>query len=168
VSGYQCGIARGLACPIPCRHPDLTSGCSRAVSQFTCTFRHFRGWLFLDEKATRQFRFRCKAHVKPLQCHCGGRCGKNETPASVYGGCCNCCRSLVPGGGWIGCVAGIKGELSHRLHRPFANQLFHALYPAAICRDIHAFRLKNHRVLALLFKLQHHLAWPRRGVCSAL
>ena len=38
----------------------------RAVSQFPCTFRHFQGWLFPDEKATRQFQLRCKAIVKPL------------------------------------------------------------------------------------------------------
>ncbi len=29
-------------------------------------FRVCRAWLFLDEKATQHFRFRCKAIVKPL------------------------------------------------------------------------------------------------------
>jgi hypothetical protein len=43
-----------------------TSGSSTAISQFMSTLRHLRGWLFLDEKATRQFCLRCKAVLKPL------------------------------------------------------------------------------------------------------
>jgi hypothetical protein len=46
----------GSACEIP----------SRTVSQFTCTFQHFHGWLFLEGKATRKFGLRRKAIVKPL------------------------------------------------------------------------------------------------------
>jgi hypothetical protein len=37
-----------------------------AISQFTRALRHFPGWLFLDEEATRQFWLLCKAIVKPL------------------------------------------------------------------------------------------------------
>jgi hypothetical protein len=42
------------------------SGMTRAISRFTCAFRHFPGRLFPGEKAPRQFRLWCKAIVKPL------------------------------------------------------------------------------------------------------
>ena len=58
--------------------------------------------------------------------------------------------------------------LSHRLHRPFTGQLFHALHPAAIRRHAHALRLKDHRVLALLLELEHHFSRPRRVRSGAL
>src|SRR5579863_10165270 len=61
-----------------------------------------------------------------------------------------------------------RHELAHRLHSTFADELFHALDPAAIGSHTHAVGLEDHRVLAFLFEMEHDFAGARRSIGGAL